>query len=356
MALPRADGSALPPAIALAASLLLTGCAAATTSSVPASGPSARRTTTAPSSNTPRRSAPIRTTATRGSRSIARGIRASQEHYFRGRRLAAVGTPRGRPGRVPARVRAEPGVRRRRRGAARHAPEAPHQARGVARRQDGAAGAHRALARPRAAGSGPARPASSCPTRWCSATRAAGWCSWRSAGSRASTSSSIRRFRDAPISIDLRNASLEDALTSVTASTHTFYRVTAPEHHHDRPRHPCEAPRIRGVGRPDVLPEQRRHQGSDRPAAHRRRRAPDLADHGDQRDLAQGHAGADRRGGPDHRRDRQGAPGSRDRRRAARGRSLPAARVRPRACELRRSPGIAGSVDDQSRRPDAADP
>ena len=34
-------------------------------------------------------------------------------------------------------------------------------------------------------------------------------------------------FREAPISIDLRNASLEDALTSVTASTHTFYRVTA---------------------------------------------------------------------------------------------------------------------------------
>jgi general secretion pathway protein D len=34
-------------------------------------------------------------------------------------------------------------------------------------------------------------------------------------------------FREAPISIDLRNASFEDALTSVTASTHTFYRVTA---------------------------------------------------------------------------------------------------------------------------------
>jgi general secretion pathway protein D len=35
-------------------------------------------------------------------------------------------------------------------------------------------------------------------------------------------------FRDAPISVDLRNASLEDALTSVSASTRTFYRVTAP--------------------------------------------------------------------------------------------------------------------------------
>jgi general secretion pathway protein D len=35
-------------------------------------------------------------------------------------------------------------------------------------------------------------------------------------------------FRDTPISVDLRNVSLQDALTSVTASTRTFYRVTAP--------------------------------------------------------------------------------------------------------------------------------
>jgi general secretion pathway protein D len=34
-------------------------------------------------------------------------------------------------------------------------------------------------------------------------------------------------FRDAPISLDLRNLSLEEALASVTASTRTFYRVTA---------------------------------------------------------------------------------------------------------------------------------
>lgn len=35
-------------------------------------------------------------------------------------------------------------------------------------------------------------------------------------------------FRDAPLSIDLRKTSLEDALTALTASTQTFYRVTAP--------------------------------------------------------------------------------------------------------------------------------
>ena len=35
-------------------------------------------------------------------------------------------------------------------------------------------------------------------------------------------------FRDQPLSIDLRNATLADALAALTASTHTFYRVTAP--------------------------------------------------------------------------------------------------------------------------------
>jgi general secretion pathway protein D len=35
-------------------------------------------------------------------------------------------------------------------------------------------------------------------------------------------------FREMPITIDLRNMSLPDALTSLTSSTQTFYRVTAP--------------------------------------------------------------------------------------------------------------------------------
>ena len=37
------------------------------------------------------------------------------------------------------------------------------------------------------------------------------------------------QFKDAPISVDLRNASLDDALTTVTAATRTFFRVTAPQ-------------------------------------------------------------------------------------------------------------------------------
>src|SRR5436305_108540 len=35
-------------------------------------------------------------------------------------------------------------------------------------------------------------------------------------------------FRDAPVSVDLRNATLEDALNTVAAATRTFFRVTAP--------------------------------------------------------------------------------------------------------------------------------
>ena len=91
-------------------------------------------------------------------------------------------------------------------------------------------------------------------------------------------------FRDQPISIDLRNVTLEDALGALTASTHTFYRVTAPR-------------TITIV--PDTPAKRREYQESivrtfylsnadikevDRPAAGRHRHPPDLADHGDQRD------------------------------------------------------------------------
>jgi general secretion pathway protein D len=36
-------------------------------------------------------------------------------------------------------------------------------------------------------------------------------------------------FRDQPLTIDLRNTTLADAMAALTASTHTFYRVTAPK-------------------------------------------------------------------------------------------------------------------------------
>ena len=36
-------------------------------------------------------------------------------------------------------------------------------------------------------------------------------------------------FRDAPVTVDLRNASLDDALSTVAGATRTFFRVTAPK-------------------------------------------------------------------------------------------------------------------------------
>ncbi len=36
-------------------------------------------------------------------------------------------------------------------------------------------------------------------------------------------------FRDTPVTVDLRNASLSDALTTVTSATRTFFRVTSPQ-------------------------------------------------------------------------------------------------------------------------------
>ena len=89
--------------------------------------------------------------------------------------------------------------------------------------------------------------------------------------------------------------------------------------HHRRARHGGQTPRVRRRGRPHVLLEQRRPQGNDRPAAHRRRCAPDCAVDGDQRADDQGHAGTGRRGRTHHSGDRQGAARGGDRRRAARG-------------------------------------
>jgi general secretion pathway protein D len=37
------------------------------------------------------------------------------------------------------------------------------------------------------------------------------------------------QFRDAPVTVDLRNASLDDALSAVAGATRTFFRVTAPQ-------------------------------------------------------------------------------------------------------------------------------
>jgi hypothetical protein len=90
-------------------------------------------------------------------------------------------------------------------------------------------------------------------------------------------------FRETPISVDLRNASLDDALSTVAGATRTFFRVPAPRTIAVIPDTPAKR-REHGRGsRPHVLPEQRRPQRDDGSAAHGSRRATDFADDGHQR-------------------------------------------------------------------------
>ena len=83
-------------------------------------------------------------------------LRASQDHFNRGRRLAATGKFDEALVEYRGRLRAEPDQRRHRPGAARDAQQAARQGRGRARGQDRAADADRARARPAAARPRPA--------------------------------------------------------------------------------------------------------------------------------------------------------------------------------------------------------
>ena len=136
-------------------------------------------------------------------------------------------------------------------------------------------------------------------------------------------------FREMPITVDLRNASLEDALNTVAGATRTFFRVTAPRTITVIPDTPGKAARVRRRSRPDVLSQQRRSQRDDGPAADGARRSTDLADDRYERADDQGHAGANQRGRPRHLRHRQGPSGSDHRRRAARSRPHQVAGIRP---------------------------
>ena len=116
-------------------------------------------------------------------------------------------------------------------------------------------------------------------------------------------------------------------------------------------RHAGQAARVRGRGRPHVLPEQRRSQGDDGPAAHGARRAAHLADDRHQRADDQGHAGAHRR--------RRRASSRRSTRRGPRSiidvellevdrTKLLGVRAADRVARAR--PGINGIGDDRDRR------
>jgi hypothetical protein len=99
------------------------------------------------------------------------------------------------------------------------------------------------------------------------------------------------QFRDQPVTIDLRNTSLENALKALSAATQNFYRVSAQRTITVSPTHPrsSASTKKRSSRR---LPEQRRRQRDDGSASHRHRRTGVCADHRDQRAVDQGHTGA----------------------------------------------------------------
>ena len=148
---------------------------------------------------------------------------------MRGRRLAATGKLDRGARRVRARVRAESHQRRhRRRAAQRHATSC---ARKVAVAREGKTELQTIIERSRELPppgldlpAGVKMPAS---------------LTFRDASSRDVFMTIARfanislifdtAFREAPVSVDLRNASLEDALSTVAGATRTFFRVTAPK-------------------------------------------------------------------------------------------------------------------------------
>ena len=99
----------------------------------------------------------------------------------------------------------------------------------------------------------------------------------RSASSRTSAWSSTRRSAISRSRSTCAGQTLDRGARPRCRSTHAqlLARHRAAHGHH-RPRHRRQAARVRGGDRPHVLPEQRRPQGNDRHAAHRRRRAPHL--------------------------------------------------------------------------------
>ena len=104
-------------------------------------------------------------------------------------------------------------------------------------------------------------------------------------------------FRETPVTVDLRNASLEDALNTVAGATRTFFRVTAPKTIIVIPDTPAKRREYEEeIVRTFYLSNADLKETMDL-LRHGPRRAAHLADDRHQRADHQGHARADRRGG-----------------------------------------------------------
>ena len=156
-------------------------------------------------------------------------------------------------------------------------------------------------------------------------------------------------FREAPVTVDLRNSTLEDALTTVSGATRSFYRVTAPKTIIVIPDTPAKRREYEEeIVRTFYLSNADLKETMDllRLVLDARRISPTT---GHQRPHHQGHARTHRRCRPRDVGDRQGAAGSDHRRRADRGRSHQDGGVRPADSRQRGSTGINGSGVDRHR-------
>ncbi len=312
----------------------------------------------APWPSTPRRPAPGPTTA-RSALSLDRAkLRASQDHFARARRHAATG--RTEEALVEYQLAAElnPGQRR-------NPERTAHAARArCARRWPSIAAARPRSRRSSRTASAAPLPGADLPTGR-HAARLAGL-PRRQRPRRLHGDRQVRRHerrlrpgvpRSAAQHRSAQGAARRGAVIGGHGDAPLLARHRAADGHR-HPRHRRQAPRVRGRGRPHVLPEQRRSQGDHGHAAHRGRRAAPGADDGHQRHHDQGHAGAGGGRGPHHPGHRQGAARGRHRRRAARGRSH--ASARSTACRSPRPPQRppASTARQRSNRdgPDAARP
>ena len=271
-------------------------------------------------------------------------LRASQDHFARGRRLAATGKLEEALVEYPDCRGAE------RRPAARSRPScgcprpAADQGRRSGRRQDAARDAHRPEPGGAAAWRRPARRRQ--PARVAGLSRSQRprhlhrhrQVRQHQRGLRSDVSRSVGHHRSA------RTPHSSQALTSVASATRNFWQVTAPRTVTIIPDTPAKRREYEEeVVRTFYLSNADLKETIDmlRIVVDARRLAP-IDRH--QRHHHQGHARAGDRGGPDHHRHRQGAAGSGHRRRAARSRSHAAAGVRP-------ADRLARELADRHRRP-----
>ena len=251
-------------------------------------------------------------------------VRASQDHFARGRRLAATGKLEEALVEYPDCRGAHAGQQRDPDRTARCPWSAADQGRHSGRRQDAARGDHRPEHGGSAAWRRPARRGQPARVPGLSRSQRPRHLlrhrqvheHQRRLRSHVSRSGHLHRSPECPTQSGADLGGQRDAQFLEGDDA-------ADGHHHSG--HAGQAARVRRRSRSHVLFEQRRSEGDHRHPPDRRRRQASGGDDRHQRHHHQGHTRAGDGGGPHHHRHRQGASGSRHRRRVAGSRSHPPA-------------------------------